>query len=319
MTAKKALRVRRVRYDFNADDVPFIWQPERPAFSIHTNYMSFLAPGFESMIVDVTRQAIPLMRDPAAVHEANLFLRQEAQHTAAHVRHVNALIRRYPGLQETMDELYTSYRHLTTTKTVVWRLAYTAVLESTFTPFFKVYLDHEDKLFRPGDERVASLFLWHFAEEIEHRGSAMVVYKAVNQSFLYRLRAMGSVLRHIGDTISIVHRGFQKHVPAEDGGHYGAVLPDGLSFRALRNVKRARIALNQKPEQSAYAGIPRREIAKMIMGLTRCQAPNHDSTSEDIPTFANRFFDRYEEEPRCALRWYSAGPTEVEDEFGESR
>ena len=43
------------------------------------------------------------------------------------------------------------------TTPLAYRLAYTADLESTFTPIFKVMLDHEDVLFRPGDERVASL------------------------------------------------------------------------------------------------------------------------------------------------------------------
>lgn len=33
--------------------------------------------------------------------------------------------------------------------------------------------------FAPGDARVASLFMWHFVEEIEHRSSAPILYDAV--------------------------------------------------------------------------------------------------------------------------------------------
>ena len=40
-------------------------------------------------------------------------------------------------------------------------------------------LDNEETLFRPGDDRVASLFMWHFVEEVEHRSSALVIYDAV--------------------------------------------------------------------------------------------------------------------------------------------
>ncbi len=40
-------------------------------------------------------------------------------------------------------------------------------------------LDNEETLFRPGDDRVASLFLWHFVEEVEHRSSALMIYDAV--------------------------------------------------------------------------------------------------------------------------------------------
>jgi hypothetical protein len=50
-----------------------------------------------------------------------------------------------------------------------FRLAYIADTEATFTPAFKLMLDNEATFFQPGDDRVASLFLWHFVEEVEHR------------------------------------------------------------------------------------------------------------------------------------------------------
>jgi predicted metal-dependent hydrolase len=74
------LQVRRVRFDFASTPVPFNWQPERPAFAMQCNVISFFAPGFEKLIVDATREAIPLMRRPEEVEEAEAYLRQEAQH-----------------------------------------------------------------------------------------------------------------------------------------------------------------------------------------------------------------------------------------------
>jgi predicted metal-dependent hydrolase len=105
------LQVRRVRFDFSGEEVPFNWQPERPAFAMQCNVISFFALGFEKFIVDATREAIPLMRDPEAAEEANAYLRQEAQHLAAHVSHVRALSRRWPGLQETMHKVTASFDH----------------------------------------------------------------------------------------------------------------------------------------------------------------------------------------------------------------
>jgi hypothetical protein len=64
------LQVRRVRFDFASSPVPFNWQPERPAFAMQCNVISFFAPGFEKLIVDATREAIPLMRRPGEVEEA---------------------------------------------------------------------------------------------------------------------------------------------------------------------------------------------------------------------------------------------------------
>jgi predicted metal-dependent hydrolase len=300
------LQVRRVRFDFASADVPFNWQAERPAFGMQCNVITFFAPGFEKLIVDATRDAIPLMRDPRHAEEANAYLRQEAQHSAAHMSHFLALARRWPGLQETMDEVVASFDHLTATKPLAWRLGYTAVIEATFTPYFKVFLDHEDKLFAPGDERVASLFLWHFVEEIEHRSSALMVYDAVHDSYPYRLKTIGGVVKHIHQILSIISRGFQKHVPESDGGRYGRLIPEGLSLRAFRAAQRAARQLTG-PGQATYSGVPKRELLAMLLGLVRSQGPSHDPTYENVPEFAGRWFQRYDEDPKSTARWYSGG------------
>ena len=83
-----------------------------------------------------------------------------------------------------------SFDHVTATKPLEFRLAYVADLEATFTPSFKMLLDNEETLFRPGDDRVASLFMWHFVEEVEHRSSALVIYDAVVGEPWYRIRAL---------------------------------------------------------------------------------------------------------------------------------
>lgn len=300
------LQVRRVRFDLAGDDIPFNWHPQRPAFGMECNLITFFAPGFEKFIVDATREAIPLMTNPAAAEEANLYLRQEAQHSAAHVRHANALIRRWPGLEEVNEQVMASFAHLTETKPLEWRLAYTAIVENTFTPYFKVFLDHEDKLFEPGDERVASLFLWHFVEEIEHRSSALIVYNAVHHDFRYRAKTIPGVIKHIGEICAIVHNGFRKHVPATDGGDLAQLIPDGFSLKSFRDT----IAAGRKLPSSArgtYAGVPRREMVKMLTGLVRSQGPNHNPEFEALPPFADRWFKRFDEEPKSAARWYSTG------------
>lgn len=149
--------------------------------------------------------------------EAQAYLRQEAQHSAAHLSHIRALTRRWPGLRATSDAVIASYDRLVATKPLAWRLAYPAIVEATFTPYFKVLLDHEDKLFEPGDERVASMFIWHFCEEIEHRSSALRVYDARGRGFGYGVKAIGGVVKHMGEILDIISGGFQEHVPPEDG------------------------------------------------------------------------------------------------------
>ena len=67
----------------------------------------------------------------------------------AHRQHAKGLIKSYPGLQETLDEVIGSFDHMTATTPLKYRLAYTADLEATFTPVFKLMLDHDDTLFAP--------------------------------------------------------------------------------------------------------------------------------------------------------------------------
>lgn len=303
------LKVRRVRFDLAGDDIPFNWHPQRPAFAMQCNVVSFFAPGFEKLIVASTREALPLIRDPEMVDEATDYIKQEGQHTAAHLAHLRALIRRWPGLKETMDEVTASYDRLLETKPLAWRLAYAAVVEATFTPYFRVFLDHDDKLFEPGDERVSSLFIWHFVEEMEHRSSALNVYDAVHDSYLYRLRTIAGVVKHMNEVLRIVGEGFRAHVPVGEGGEFAELIPAGVTLRSIAAVRR----FNRTHDEydTTYADVPLRDMIEMVVGLVRSQAPNHDPFYERLPAFAARWFRSYDEDPRAAARWYSIGVGEI--------
>ena len=303
------LKVRRVKFDLAGDDIPFNWHPQRPAFAMQCNVVSFFAPGFEKLIVQSTREALPLMRDPEMVDEATDYIKQEGQHTAAHLAHLRALIRRWPGLKHTMDEVIASYDRLLATKPLAWRLAYAAVVEATFTPYFRVFLDHDDKLFEPGDERISSLFIWHFVEEMEHRSSALRVYDAVHDSYPYRLKTIAGVVKHLNEMLKIVGDGFREHVPVGEGGEFADLVPAGVTLRSMAAVWR--FNRTHAEYDTTYAEVPLREMIEMFVGLVRSQAPDHDPLYERLPDFAARWFRRYDEDPRAAARWYSVGVGEI--------
>ena len=75
---------------------------------------------------------------------------------------------------------------------------YIANLEATFTPLFKVILDNRDSLFGGGDTRVASLMMWHFVEEIEHRSSGLKLCRHINPNPWYRVRHIRGTFNHVG-------------------------------------------------------------------------------------------------------------------------
>ena len=93
------LQIRKILFDFD-DDVPFVWNPSNPEFAIMCNAVGILAIAFEKFVVATMAKAMPLIEDPEMRAEADAFTRQEGQHSRMHRRHVAALIRTYPGVQD---------------------------------------------------------------------------------------------------------------------------------------------------------------------------------------------------------------------------
>jgi predicted metal-dependent hydrolase len=302
------LPIRRINFRLD-ETIPFQWLPSHPKFGLMCNAISIMAVAFEKFIVASTRQAIPRITDPAAAAEAESFLRQEAQHANNHRRHVAVLVARYPGLREVVDEAVASYDELLRTRPLEWQLAYTADLEATFTPLFKIMLDHEDTLFRPGDERVASLFLWHFCEEVEHRSSALVVFDAVVHNRWYRSRVTRATFGHVMTVYRNILRGFDRHVPEADRrAEYRNVSPDGVRreevVTRLPVPARWRRRLGIAPP-SPFAPATNAEMAVLAYRLLRSQVPHHRPVNEPLPAFADGWFEAYDRGLDLSL-YYSA-------------
>lgn len=302
------LQIRTIDFDLDGT-IPFQWNPSNPAFSVQMNAVSIIAIAFEKFIVAATREAIPLITDPEAKEEAQAFLEQEAQHSMAHRRHVASLIRSYPGLQETLDGANALYDKLTAEESLEFRLAYIADLEASFTPFFKLLLDHEDELFRTGDERVASLLLWHFVEEVEHRSSGLIVYNAVVPSKLYRTRVLPRVTRHVQQLSTLIFDGFNKHVPASERGIDATVLQDPNDTWMLRKQRlttrfpRLAKLLHRAPDP--FECVPTRERLVSFTRIMLAQLPGHDPVHQPLPKFADEWFAHYEAGGDVA-HWYTS-------------
>ena len=99
---------------------------------------------------------------------------------------------------------------------VEFHLAYVANLEATFTPLFKMVFENRRQLFEGGDERVGTLLLWRFVEEIEHRSSALHIHHHVTSDRWYRIRKARKIFDHVAGIYKLILAGFEKHVPIED-------------------------------------------------------------------------------------------------------
>ena len=260
------LKLRKIPFAF--DDAAFIWNPVDPGFSVMMNKISFLAVGFEKYICRAIQDAEPRITDPEVLAEAKAFRAQESIHSLAHKKHLKALIRRYPGLQDTLDKVVASYDELYEAHPLEFHLGYVGGLESVFTPFFKLLIDHRDRLFAGGDARVASLFLWHFCEEIEHRSSGLIVYDHVVGRYFYRIRNYRRYMAHSAGLFKMMGEEFARHVDDVPA----AILARNKSDQALRFKARM----------------------QSLAGVLAAQLPWHNPVNEPLPDYFAEWIDRYD-------------------------
>lgn len=282
------LKVRRPPFIFDADNTPFLWQPRNPEFSMLCNATSFVAPAFERYIVATVSQAAPKLSGTTMAREADEFLRQEAQHARMHSRHVAALVEQYPALAETRDKVGRVFRELLDRETLEFGLAYIANTEATFSPIFSMVLNNESTLFQGGTECVASLFLWHFIEEIEHRSSAHAIYQTVVGHRWRRTAATPRTILHASRVMNTIFDDFIKHVPAPDRGN-------------ATNPLRLR--------SKVFCDIPRSQMCAMLWRLALTQMPLHRPERQPCPAFVTQWYDA-EANGKDITRWYTtdSGP-----------
>jgi predicted metal-dependent hydrolase len=285
------LTVRRPPFPID-DSVPFQWQPANPAFGLFGNTFTFLAIAFERYIVAATRRAMDRITDPDVAEEADGFVRQEAQHARAHRAHAKAMISQHPDLEQVFESVNHAYDVLLDEEDLEFHLAYVANLEATFTPLFKMVFDNRGPLFVGGDERVGTLLLWHFVEEIEHRSSALRIHRHVTPDPWYRLRKAPKVFGHVAGIYTQVLDGFERSVPLDARRiSTSAVSPRGLYRSELRD----RRPFGRRAERPSMLGHVRgRELMTMIGRELLAQAPRHDPAREPLPVWVERWHAAYD-------------------------
>lgn len=258
------LNVRQLSYDFEGID--FVWNPQNPAFSYLANVISFQTIGFEKFICKTVHEVLPLIENHMLRAEAEDFAKQEMMHSKGHMAHVRGLIGRYPDLQDVFNESVRDFEAKWAAHSTEYRLAYSAIVEGTSLPLYKIIIRHRERLVLPGDARVASLLLWHFCEEIEHRSSALKLYNALVGKPFYRLRVFPDVGQHLAANMMRIADRFSRIVPEAAG-----------------------IDMRQ-----AMADVPRLDRARMTASLFASQLPFYNPSRGSVPDYCSIWQERYE-------------------------
>jgi len=260
------LKLRVIPFEF--DGVEFIWNPDNPQFSVSMNLLSFWAPALERYFVRAMVLAEKEITDPQLLEVAKAFRLQEGQHAKSHQRHLVALKKKYPGLQQLSDDLVKLVDDLFEQQNLPFHLAFMAELEASFTPLFKMMIDNRRKLFSGGDSRVASLLLWHFCEEVEHRSAAILVYDHVVKRHWYRVSIIPYLYRFHADMVRMALDAFRQHVPG---------LPEDYLNIA-----------------QGYRCVPLRSVAGMLFQLIYSQLPWYNHDRQPLPAWSFKWFEHYD-------------------------
>jgi hypothetical protein len=169
--------LRRVRFSWPEDQSP-VWTPKVPELAIAANAVSLLMPHAEPFVVAATRAALSegLVSDPDVAAQAQAYAAQEAQHHAQHHHYNRVLVGRYRGLARVDRLIGATFRFLRRRSTR-FGLAFAAGFE-TIAFVAARWVDRHLRLLRDGDPAATTLFLWHLAEEVEHKRVAFDVYQA---------------------------------------------------------------------------------------------------------------------------------------------
>lgn len=168
---------RRVRFTW-PDEFDPRWTPRVPEFATAANAVSLLMPFAEPYVVASVRGAVDHLQvaNPDLAAEAHAYVVQEAQHHAQHRRFNDLLVDNYPGLrriERVSKWVFTRLRRRSTR----FGLAFAAAFE-TIAFVSARWIDRHQALLRDAEPTAATLFLWHLAEEVEHKEVAFDVYEA---------------------------------------------------------------------------------------------------------------------------------------------
>jgi predicted metal-dependent hydrolase len=179
--------VRKMPFEF-PDEIDAHWNRNKPEWSHMVSGASLAMPYLEPYLIRSMRKAYEKINSDELKKEVKLYMGQEAQHYQQHRKFNDILIKQgYPELKGIEAEMKEEFTDFEKNRSLKFNLAYACGFESMALAMGHWLVKDRDYLFGGSDTRVASLILWHFVEEIEHKNVAFDVYQAVYGNYFYRV------------------------------------------------------------------------------------------------------------------------------------
>lgn len=180
--------------------VPVHWIDGDPQSTHTLNVGNLLFPTGERFFNDSLRNALPYVTDANVRREIRGFLGQEVTHANEHERCVDRMrehginfdraLKRFEAIRRRLNARVDALPEPLRRQAVLQMLAATAAAEHITASLAAYILEENNWSDGKVDPEMQHLFLWHAAEEIEHRHVAYDVYHHVGGGYVRRASSM---------------------------------------------------------------------------------------------------------------------------------
>lgn len=278
------MTVRRPSFAYSPS-MPGHWNPRRPEFSHIVNAASLAMPYLEPYLIKAMRSAREQITDPALKQALDEYVAQESMHFSQHRRFNDTLIARgYRCIEALQARMAADYARLGATRSLAFNLAYAEGFESMALAIGEMLIEDREHLFGDSESGVASLVLWHFVEEIEHKNVAYDVFEHVAGGYFRRVHGFLYATAHI---FMLTRSGY--HALLKEDGLWGSL--------------RSRFAL---------AKLLARIFACLTPKLLRILVPGYNPRQVADPPWALAWARLFASAPQAAARLDTTRLTEFE-------
>lgn len=169
---------RRVRIDFDSSRAGD-WSGRSKAFENALNAVSFILPAGETFFMNSVRNYMDRIGDPVLREQVDRFIFQEGMHCKEHTRSNTVLKQTHPfgsEMEKLSGFLLSLGRRFTPKAT---QLATSCALEHFTGMLADLFLADQHRIMEEMDPGFATLWMWHAAEETEHKAVCFDVYQHV--------------------------------------------------------------------------------------------------------------------------------------------
>jgi len=183
VSAPIGLRIRHPHFEV-PDDFDPRWNRRAPEFACVANSVSLLMPYIEPYFVRSTRAVLegPEGLEPDLRRRAEAYAAQEASHHREHRRFNDLIRRRYRRLGAIERAVRRTYAWLGRTRSLEFSVAFAAASECIAYTIARWTADHYRDVLAGAAPVAHDLFMWHLAEEVEHKSVAFDIDRAYRHS-----------------------------------------------------------------------------------------------------------------------------------------